>query len=896
MKIKAKILAVFLLCMMIPQICLAVPDKLWEDDGTLDRIYGKNSDDREVGSDILQDLLRALGILDEELFDGTKKADFHDFVKATAVISGRNFDGADDEQLLEELFEAGIVNFSVKKNSISFQEALYTAVKLTGYTQNAEYGGGYPVGYEKTASENGLLFGLLYERDKNITKGELSQLLYNILTADSLEIKLSGADTVYDTATVPTILERKFDTVIVKGVMNRVDETSIYESGFLGEGFVEIDRMKCKIMGQKDYDALLGKSVNAFVMDNDGEKELLCADERPGKNETAEFLGSDIDSITEGQIRAYVDGKEKKYKIKQDTKIVYNGVYAGNASVNLMKKYMEDDAQISVVENDGDGYIDVLIVWKYEHFTALYDAGSTARVKFKDAMTFRGDESFVAKTEDDDIVRVFMNGEKKDYTAIKKGNVLSIAKSVNTYGKTLTKIVLCDKTMSGTINAVGEDDNGKPTFEIDGTSYEVTKNYLDACGWPNGTVRDDVLVPKLGLSAVYSLTFDGKIADISTDSGLMYGVFLTARIYDDDGDDNPEIALKIFTQDAKMSEIYLEEYVTLYSESNPKGKKMERKYIPTEIKNSVSGSDPRTPIAYTLKGSGRIKALYLVYDNIDGTIGSIDYPLTYDYYGEGYSQSRYYHGMMVMKYRMGDNMKLFLLPKEEDKDDDSQYKVVAPGFYGIDHNYYGIKLYGIDKYYTANVGTVTDDGVTFENSSPAVVEKVTASVNNDDETVYTISYYMDSKKVAATTAKPGMKSTKQEDWAEGLAPEQLKFGDIIHFRTANGKIDHFRVLIHDIKNTEFFMKQSDGTTITEENEPTGFVVMYGKVEAVNDDVIIINTASVGTNSAAHRLVDPAVYLIEDKKIEPVTVAEIKTGDTIVARKGYQGILEIYIYR
>ena len=92
------------------------------------------------------------------------------------------------------------------------------------------------------------------------------------------------------------------------------------------------------------------------------------------------------------------------------------------------------------------------------------------------------------------------------------------------------------------------------------------------------------------------------------------------------------------------------------------------------------------------------------------------------------------------------------------------------------------------------------------------------------------------------------------------------------------------------------MKQSDGTTITEENEPTGFVVMYGKVEAVNDDVIIINTASVGTNSAAHRLVDPAVYLIEDKKIEPVTVAEIKTGDTIVARKGYQGILEIYIYR
>lgn len=99
--------------------------------------------------------------------------------------------------------------------------------------------------------------------------------------------------------------------------------------------------------------------------------------------------------------------------------------------------------------------------------------------------------------------------------------------------------------------------------------------------------------------------------------------------------------------------------------------------------------------------------------------------------------------MMAMQYRMNNNMTVFLVPKTEDGNDDSQYKAVKPDYYGIDHNYYGIKLYGIDKYFTASVGVVTDDRVTFTNSAPAIVDKVISTVNEDDELVYKIYYYMD---------------------------------------------------------------------------------------------------------------------------------------------------------
>lgn len=139
MKSKLRIISFLICLMMIPQISFAVPDKLWADDGELDRIYGVNSTgDSNLKSDILQDLLRSLGIIDEELFDGTKKAVFHDYVKAIAVISGNFSESATDEELLESLYDSGYVNFQAKKNNIRFDELIYSAIFLYPVRLTAE--------------------------------------------------------------------------------------------------------------------------------------------------------------------------------------------------------------------------------------------------------------------------------------------------------------------------------------------------------------------------------------------------------------------------------------------------------------------------------------------------------------------------------------------------------------------------------------------------------------------------------------------------------------------------------------------------------------------------------------------------------------------------------------
>lgn len=897
MKSKLRIISFLICLMMIPQISFAVPDKLWADDGELDRIYGVNSTgDSNLKSDILQDLLRSLGIIDEELFDGTKKAVFHDYVKAIAVISGNFSESATDEELLESLYDSGYVNFQAKKNNIRFDELIYSAVSLTGYKKMAEYSGGFPTGYETLADDAGLMYGISYSRDQYITKGELAQVLYNILTVDTMEIKISNGETTFEVASVPTILERKFDVTLVKGILNRIDETSMYESGYLKKGYIEIDRVKYVYNGNKDYSELLGHCVNAFIYEADEDAELLCMDAKTGKNETVKFSGKETDKISDTEIKININGKSKRYGLKDDTRIIYNGIYAGNVLSGELEKYLEIDSDITAVDNDSDSKLDLFVIWDYEHFPVMYDVGENGKVRFKNGMTFRGEGYVIAKTEDDNSVTVVMNGEIVDYSSIKKNNIVSIAKSINTYGTVYTRIIVSDKTMNGVIKGIREDDWGTALFEIENENYEITEEYLDACGWPEGSVRDDVILPKMGLSAIYYMTFDGKIADIQSESGVLYGYFLKARVYDEEATDNPQVALKIFTTEGKMQEIYLEEKVDLYLNDVPPKGKTKRQDVPDMIKSLSTGNDIRTVIAYNINGRGNIKSLYLPYYNIGGSIGTLDYPLTYDYLGEGYTNSRYYHGMMATKYRMKNNMTLFLVPKFEDKDNDLLYKAVAPDFYGIDHTYYGIKLYGIDKYLTAAVGVVADDGVTFENSAPAIVDKVVATVNEDNELVYKIYYYMDSKYMSIDTSRGDMVSAKQDGWIQDITPDKLKFGDLIHFRSSNNKIDSFRVLLHDYDKTSCFIKEGTGKTLTTQTQPMGFVIFYGDVTAINDDVILLNTSERGSTVSAHKLSNPKVYLVEEKKIEPVTLSEIEVTDRVAMRKAYQGVLDIYIYR
>lgn len=141
-----------------------------------------------------------------------------------------------------------------------------------------------------------------------------------------------------------------------------------------------------------------------------------------------------------------------------------------------------------------------------------------------------------------------------------------------------------------------------------------------------------------------------------------------------------------------------------------------------------------------------------------------------------------------------------------------------------------------------------------------------------------------------------MVSVKQDGWVSDITPDKLKFGDIIHFRTSNNKIDNFRVLLHDAYNIELFIKNGTGTTLASQTEPLGFIIFYGDVTEINDDMILLNTSSDGLAISGYKLSNPSCYLIENKKIEPVTISEVEVGDRVAMRKSYQGVLDIYIYR
>lgn len=894
---KNKIAALLVCFLLIPQVAFAVPDKLWSDDGTLDKIYGSSKvEETNVSTDIVQDLLRKINVLDEKLFSKNTNADLRDYVRVMSSICGRYMEEKSDEELLTILYESDISHFAVKKNKITLDDVLFSAVELTGYKSYSDYYGGYPSGVIKAADMAGLLKGIIYESNRSVTKGELAQIAYNILTVDPVTVSFSGNSMKLEEEN-ENLLKSRFDVDLVRGVVSRVKESSIYETGFFVDDAIEIDNVKYAVVGNESLDGLLGRYVDAFVKDNNGDLEFLCAGVRENKNRIEEFYGRNLLQLSENYLEVEEE-KNKRYKISDETRVVYNGIYAGNILSNVIENNVKNDTQITVIDNSNDGTYDVIIMKDYEHLIAMYDVGSSARLRFDNETEFRGKNYITAKTEDDNKVRVIKDGAEISYTDIKKGNIVSISKSLNTYGTTLTEIVVCDKAVSGKITEIKTDEYGNYVFVINDAEYIFAENYLDKCGYPNKIpLKEEIIAPKMGLSATFALSFDGRIANILLSSGINYGYVITSYVYNDDEPDDSEVDLKMLTETGEITKMPLDEYVYLYSAQSMSGTKLRRERIPDEIKSVSATEDKRTIIAYTVNGKGNIKNIYLPYDNINKAPGSVDYPLTHDYFSStSYSNSRYYHGMLAMKYRMGSNVKLFMVPSFENKDKESQYKVVSADYYGIDHTYYGINLYGVNEYFMPSAAVVLDDGVTFQNSAPALIDKVITAINDDDEEVYRIYYWSEGKYSYIDTQSNDLISTEQSGWAAGITCDKLKFGDIIHFRTSDSKIDNFRVLLHDYNNAPYEIKNQNGQTLSAETEPTAFIYMYGEVSGMKDDVIIINTDKNTEKLSVSKMSNPNCYLIEGKTIEAITMPEIEKGDKIAVRKSYSGILDIYIYR
>ena len=890
----------------------AIPENLYKSDGRIDAVFsGVVTDAVEI--DMLQELLFELGILSNENgFNPADNADVTSFLKAVYAIKYNSTVNLSDEELLNQLYNEKVVKVNKLSKKLYMDEVIYSAVKLSGYEIDAEYEGGYPEGYVKIAGERELLTNCYYHSEP-VTNAELAQILYNTISIPTQAIvSWENGMPQYGIPTPSTIMERKYDVVMTEGVLNAFGVTNIYSAVMLENNEAEVNRKKYKT--EIDLTEYIGMNVDAFVVDNDGEEKIIAV--AVNKSKKYEFSAYDIDDLDSQKIMLK---SGEKITFDPSAKIVYNGVYYGTYSDELMKKYVDEEAEFTVVENNRDKKQDVLFVWSYKHLISKANVSGTI-VAFDYGMLF--DEKSYIEFEEDARVDIYRNNIKATLQDIKAGNIISIAKSENVGNDKYYRIHISDKTITGKLRGKSSDSNGR-LYTIEDSSYRMTKEYENACGITGIKINNEIITPELNGSYSYYLSFDGKIANIKSMSETLQIAYLVKAVsYEED---EMISMIKVLDQNAQFNKYSLAEKVRYYDAEHVDGIRIEGEEAINKILKTADTltGDYRAPIKIQVNNEGLVDKIYMTVNRRGKEPGTIDYPLTYDYSAaDGDGNGKYYGQMVDKKYVVPNTTPVFQVPSISSADDEKLYSVIQISSRGSDVSYPGLKMYGIDDFYITEFAVwEQNSGVSMNVDEIFAVVQSAKEVWNDNlgETITEITWIRENTKGQAKGGVYGTVVANDAELAsdnivydfgrkEKVKISELKFGDVIAAEFyPDGSVKNFRLIFRQSDRGNYRLRyHSSGamTDITNNPDTLGtlghleYIECYGKFVGNKGDVVKIDLGN-----GKYKIVRgymPMYILVGDNgrksEIKSITADQILPGDKIYVHMRFAGAVDFVVMR
>ena len=396
--------------------------------------------------------------------------------------------------------------FAPDKN-VSFSEAAKIIVCVLGYSEQAEEMGGYPFGYIAQAGALGLLKNVDSQSDA-ITRGDVAQIIYNALNVKPTgEFFLKNYNKLQ--FTLYEILKEAGDLVQFSGVLTETAASSLSNSEpNLKDGYVIVGGIKLET--DIPMDEYLGCALNGFAyVDNAGKpykiKSFALDDENIITNVDFEDLSWDGDIAT-----VYTDSdKGEKYKMSDEVKTIYNGRLASIPDSERNIFY----GSYKFVDNDGNGYVDVLFINEAQSFVIEKVNSDSSTVYFQNRATLNGRNAVVFDSEDEDrdVALVDKDGNEFSVDDLKEDMALTIfASSDNKY----IKAIVSDEQVTGTVSA--KSDKG---VKIDGKIYGLSKK-------PDGSTNID---PDVNDDGTYALDYYGKIV---SNVGTVQSSYLYAYVID----------------------------------------------------------------------------------------------------------------------------------------------------------------------------------------------------------------------------------------------------------------------------------------------------------------------------------------------------------------------------
>lgn len=873
----------------------------WFYDWKLEAIYGDTAgkkEDNTTDKDVIQKLLEYLKISDETQ-NVSDEISMVDFLSSLAVIQGS--DVYEFQSYLEK--ETGM-SFSTDKPT--FAHAACAAVVMTGY--------GYKVkasNYISVAQEKDLFNGITVNSQNKLTVREANQLYYNILVVPCYgPDQISDKNTTYSQLDIPTILEFRFGLVQRRGILNAVNITNMYGVSDLEDGIVEIDRAEYKT-GETDCTELFGQRVVAFVKSNDDNLAEEIAVIAPYKNEIVEFNGNDIVKINGTKIET----EEENIRFKSDSKVIYNGVYYGNATYYI-ENFKGKNALIKSIDNDGDKIVDVFDIWEYKSFVAKTSVGSTGSVNFKYGALYGNNASVILGEKGNwDYIDVLKDGESIDYTEISVDDVVSVASCESASGKKKIRVIVSKKTETGTIETIEKED-GIVKITINGRTYDLSKDYQTLCGYPNGSDLSDIPCPAVGKKFTLHIAYDNTIAGVSKLSDTIQWAYLVNAGKDEDSFGEGKGMVKIFGTDAKFHEYTFADKVNFYDKDNMNGVRMNGIDVAKKIlEPTVSDStyDIRDVICYKLNDDDIITDYFKVVDNRDGTPGSLDYPCTYDADPTGW----FYHNKFVQTNWIHTSNITFQVPGYDNRDEETLYRIIVlEQIEDLPYAFSGIKLYGADKFRNAKILVYPKEqeaGINMGLDTYVIANKKNA-VNSEGEKVLRFEAYdingnlknidFDDDTIVST-------NKSESNWIANVKASNLKVGDIVTFKmdAAGRYVEDFIVYFQEANRGKYRHQNGYGDTISgaEEMGPLNGEFSYAQfkdstsfTEGGREYNIIEYTdgKTTLTNYTLSRYVDAGFMLYDSgtQKVSVIDFGDLVSGDDICVRRYYPGIKMVVVYR
>ena len=655
--------------------------------------------------------------------------------------------------------------------SITYAQAIKILVSAAGYDVVAQANGGYPEGYLIVGANTRISRNTVGHSDEAIDMETAVRLIYNTMEVDIMS-SVGYLEQKYTVTNGTTLLSNKLqrnDMVIQRGIVTANSYTDLEGVDELREDEIHIDGRRYK-NGGKNYDALLGYSVEAYIVeDGVGLPVVKSAFKRPLYNEELRVDAEHNMGFRVGKLMYAVDtgNRNKTANISADAIYMYNG--------RLLSPVTDADLIpvpdfVTLISNDADTNYDVVLMEDSESLVVGGVSRTNGIIHFKKfagrEITFRGRSAIYLNNEDAGYTTSItdVTGMPLTIDDISENDVVTITESRD--GKYIHILVTQD-SVTGVLQEISED-----TILIGETEYSLSKTNENA----------PLFDVQIGDNARFYLDAYGKVVlcEKLGSEGFTYAYVVDVA---------PSANSLIQSMQVKLMHKASMEKVVDKNDSTKisyilRNGEMKTLLIKDDVK--INGARVNNMSDLQLKGM-----LIQYHINAQGEIDSIKYPEIYSR-PLGYtfnSKLASFGGQLEGGFMMDEKSAVICVPISGNEDDYYQQVKLVNG------DSYDVFGYDVDEVTTIAQGVVivanmSANGSTAINdqSDVAIVKKCGVALDDAGQQVYKVTlldddvekvlYFNDNSSVAAVAAN-------------------LRVGDLINYtQDAFNRINGIKILAH----------------------------------------------------------------------------------------------------